>query len=272
MKIMELYNRERILLELQVRELEELRRKDEVQDSSEIFLWLSDNGWRRIGDQYTSYSNVYGKADSQWIIKVLRQGKDMRNSPAARCGLQWLRYAQKNWITNPHLPKVSFVKTIKVMDGDVIYVAVIEKLEEIDENEALSPILDMEDGREKSYYAASLARLGFMEYDILAKAMYFSWIEDPNNLAYVMQYVPEEERNNAKEIQRILFNNIRLRASNMYPEVMDKAIQMRHPLALAVNKALTLSNDSGCDLDMHRGNIMKRPGTGELVITDPVHG
>jgi hypothetical protein len=258
------------LFELLADELTYMRTKlKTVRSSHEIFGWLEDNGWKRIGDMHTSYSRVYSKPSSPWIVKVLVEGRNMRGDPSMRCGLQWMRYAQKNHTTNPHLPKVAYVQTIDTEEGTA-YLAVVEKLEESDANTLLRPLLDMPDGAEKAYYAASLVMLGKAQYQYTVDAMLPYYLSMEGNLDRLHDEFAERGYDSRSYSMDALKKAIR--PDHIFREILRDALNAGYPLANAIAKARNLADAGGCGTDFHGGNVMIRPGTNDVVMTDPVTG
>ena len=238
------------LFELQHAELGELRSvlSGGIYGLDEIVNWLGQRGWERIGDPYTSYSQVFGRDDSSWVIKVLVKGEDMRTDAATRCGLQWLRKSQK--ASNPHYPRVAYIQSVGRLSskwGDDhrfdrrSYVAVMERLDEVNP----SDVFDVEhlDAKEALLYMSVLWHFDIgwdrrMDHLVLE-------LDAEVDLGMVASSVPE-----------------------LMEEVFQYAVQVGYPFAVAVADALSL----GCETDLHLGNVMRRRGTGELVITDPVVG
>ena len=142
------------LLELRSSELQQIR--DIMRDGSvkDLYVYLSQNEWYEIDSGV--YSRVLSKAGSPYIIKMLSSGLDMRNMEHARGALQWLRYSQKNHLSNPHLPKVYYIQTMKMDDGKTIYLIVVETLQRVGEDGYMNAMLSGKDVRERAYIAASL--------------------------------------------------------------------------------------------------------------------
>ena len=222
------------------------------------------NDWEEIGSS-TSYSNVYGKSSSPWVIKVLRDARAMYKSPEERCGLQWLRFANKNWQNNPHLPVVPFVKSIKSSDYKGTgrsYIAVMERLDQAEEINwrkgfGINTKLD-------AHHAASLLKLD------VARAGDKKLEEE--NVETILNFYPalNDKVSNAHGVRGYRMDYWEIKEAIEWHDVFGKAVNDGYPLAVAANYALTMGEH--CRMDLHRYNTMARPSTGDLVITDPVHG
>ena len=257
------YFQESILTELKHSELENLVAT--IDAGENIYEWMQINGWADIGDSGTSYSNVYGKSSSPWVIKVLRNAAAMQGDENSRCGLQWLRLANKNHGSNPHLPKVAFVKSIKSDDyagGGRTYIAVMEKLvpaKKINWRKGFGINTKLD-----AHHAATLLRLD------VARA----GDEDleKENIETVLNFYPalNDKVSNAHGVRGYRMNHWEIKQAIEWHDVFGKAVNDGYPLAVALNYALNLGEH--CRMDLHVYNTMARPGTGDLVITDPVHG
>ena len=116
-------------------------------NSQELIFRLRDNNWKKIGTD-SAYSDVYGKDGSPWAIKILRVSESGRSNTKFQCAMQWYRYCLQNWQSNPHIPRVSFVKTLidPTEKGDFRnYVVMLELLENFDERnwQTGDPMQDM---------------------------------------------------------------------------------------------------------------------------------
>lgn len=258
--------------------------------------WLEDNGWEQIGSEGTAYSIVYGKESSSWVIKILKSPLPMKEEFHLRCGLKWLRLSQKYNHSNPHLPKVAFVKSFvapearSTMDAystspGRTYVAVIERLEELmgskksihEKGYRGNVILD-------AYHAASIYKLEISSYggvyDGRMEAVLKVLDAYPEYKKQVLSWhnelpTPEVfDRHSFRDKVFMLSNKAKY--SDFIPIIMDEAfkdaVKAKFPLAEAVNMAIGLEMRDGCLNDFHAGNVMVRPSTGQLVITDPTRG
>jgi hypothetical protein len=254
------YFQESILTELKHSELEDL--VTTIDSDGGIYDWMETNGWGKIGSDNTSFSDVFGKSSSPWVIKVLRKPVNMGLSEEDRCALQWLRFCNKNWQSNPHLPVVAFVKTISAKDFEGnrkllghTYIAVMELLVQAEDEHwrkgfGINAKLD-------AYHAASLLSLNV------------AFGGDPHlaeeNIRTIANYYPELES------QLLGMNRWQQTDIVEQYDVISKAAKDGYPLAVATKYALAMG-ESYCSMDLHRYNTMARPSTGDLVITDPVHG
>jgi hypothetical protein len=53
---------------------------------------------------------------------------------------------------------------------------------------------------------------------------------------------------------------------------IEVAAKQGNKMAIAMEQIHKAGEDNGCEIDFHTGNVMVRPSTDELVITDPVQG
>lgn len=221
-----------LLNELKASELDDMR---QMLDSGEdVFGWLKSNGWRKIGERSRN-SHVLANPSSPYIIKILKESKMMRGRPEVRCGVQWLRYCNKNWQSNPHLPRVYYVQTAPDPEwrNATMYLAVMERLDEFDVERLYAGM----DDRQRAQMAA------FMW--VLVNALGRDQVMPPNASLGLLDAI---ERN----------------AKRVAAENAD------HPLMQAKQAIMKIMAGSGCMDDLHAENVMMRPGSGELVISDPL--
>jgi len=95
MKLFELFQ----ITELSGSELRQIRNLETIPSPGDLQQLLIDQGMELIASG--SYSQVYGHSGSSWVVKVIGQPLNMSNENE-RCGVQWLRYCNKNWNTNTH--------------------------------------------------------------------------------------------------------------------------------------------------------------------------
>jgi len=288
------------LLQLLERRLDELQ---EIGDPShmtsrELRNELEDNGWAKIDNGDTAYSNVYGKNGSPWVVKILKVSRIGKTSTRFQCAMQWYRYCLNNWQSNPHLPRIPFVKTLrataigddgqrKIAKEHVSYVVMLERLEDfyVDHYE-----WRREDPLDNAIMFSVMAAVAGI-YD-------HNWMNDEDVqrvFPVLLRLMPEEDLmslfNSIKQhawvddsfefgseewfasfsktlLQHGGFSDIGL----MMERGIEVGVKYGNPMAIAMEQIHKAGEDNGCEIDLHLGNVMVRPSTGELVITDPVQG
>lgn len=240
------------LNELRHSELEKLR--DIFRKEEDIEIFLLDNGWTELGKG--AFSKVYGHPSSRMVIKVLMRMINMKTE-SARCGLQWIRYCHQNHHSNNHLMRVYYVQTQKLMKksgwNGTKYFVVMEKLQPFRDAKELWSLFNLKTGdNEKliqynAYMAACIFSFSGSVYLNMGREKLYQLIDDYANIH------PE---NPGKAISD--------------SDVLFEAIQNGFPLAKAVYAMMEISGNSNCMQDIHMSNIMLRPGTKDLVITDPL--
>ncbi len=260
--------------ELQQREIEHLRT---AKHGSKLDDYLTQNGWNELTYGATAYSNVWEKSGSKWIIKILRQS--VEPTPAFKCAVQWLRWAQKNHHTNPHVPVVAYVKTVpgEFEEGERAYMAVMERLIDSDS-------YDWEPSgnrREDTFMVACQYYLGLsgtlkwteesldtVFMDIIAEV---GGTDEIIKATKYMGHTSDFDGSESSE-EYLRWLSVMSRKTDIRPNLARRMVRYGafkgHPLS----KVISTIMDMGCRLDFHSGNVMVRPGTNTLVITDPVAG
>jgi hypothetical protein len=284
MKLLELFN----LLELKSSELQQLQTimKDGSSTVVDVLTYLNNNGWNRLAGG--AYSNVFTKSGSPYIIKLMSEGLDMRNLSHYRQALQWLRYSQKNYLSNPHLPKVYYIQTMQTdiphdmrnkIDTDMrsktgsvnkteisnniqteaassstVYLVVMERLEVIGQA-GYTRVLQQGDLRERAYMAASLLRYQTLDDDHQDTFKLYQMAK-----RIITQYVWEQ--NPDMEPRSLVWQDIK--------DVYKEAVSSGHTLAQAL-QLLDKVSTTAIPKDLHDENMMMR-ADGTLVINDPFVG
>ena len=287
------------LLERRLDELQEIGDPSQM-TAMELRNQLEDAGWAKIDEGNTSYSNVYGKSGSPWVVKILKSSQQGKTNINFQCAMQWYRYCLKNWQSNPHLPRIPFVKTLrataigddgqrKIAKGHLSYVVMIERLEEF--NSAM-----YEWRREDPLYNAIMfcvmvAVVGLYErwYESDDMNMVFSTllqlVPKPTVSGFVSDYHEAFYREFGGKMNEPWsdgwYNSLTktMLASGGLTEIsmmmklgIEVAAKQGNPMAIAMEQIHKAGEDHGCAIDFHKGNVMVRPSTNELVITDPVQG
>lgn len=119
--------------EMKQAELQAMR--DVMKSGGDVNQWLLDNNWSLI--DRGKYSKVYENSNSPFIIKALL-GRGLtinKKSLRLRCALSWMRFSQKNFHKNKHLPRIYYVqtytkpKTNRYGTNKTRYFVVMEKLQ-----------------------------------------------------------------------------------------------------------------------------------------------
>lgn len=260
--------------ELQQRDLEHLRT---AEHGSKLDDYLVQNGWKEISYGTTAYSNVWVKPESKWVIKILRES--VEPTPAFRCAIRWLRWAQKNHHTNPHVPVVAYVKTVpgEFVEGERAYMAVMEKLED-------AMTYEWESSGDKKKDAFMMAG----QY-VLGLTGILKWTEESLDTVFMdiiaevggaAEIIKAKEHMGFPDFEGVEHGEEYLRwlsvmsrktgiRQDLAKRMMLNGARKGHQLSQIVNSIMGME---GCRLDFHAGNVMVRPRTNTLVITDPVMG
>lgn len=214
MKALELFKSINRLDEIKQGELEVIRHRlrnqpPEGNTVQWIIDWLEANGWEITG-RGSSFAVVYQNPSSPYIIKIVPK-LSLKYEPMYRCGIQWLRYSNKHWMENEHLPRVYYATTFGE-EGTArrSYFVVMEKLEEYD-----SSLIYTSDDETNKLVAAVLAKIGRSEY------------------------LPE-----------VVGRGMLLLVRDHIEELYAKALSRRLPLALAAEKIVEMDPSCSSDLHM----------------------
>ena len=196
---------------------------------------LLQNGWKRIGAG--SYGVVYEKQGLNYVIKVYNNDRSYS---------AYLDFILENQ-NDPHLPKIRkvFVPYGSVSDGPDYGAIAIEKLK---------PVTN-------THWRFSLVyRLKHAMEDIRV-----------NNLSFeeFLEKVHEKTKNNLLEIIQYSNNTIRYKKQLRR---LDYFIESNLPLLKSFYKLKKFLEEMNLTVyfDLHEGNFMIRPSTGEIIITDPI--
>jgi hypothetical protein len=248
------------LLELRSSELQQIRAIMKTGDQKDLLAYLEQNGWKEF--KKGRYSKVYSRNNSPYIIKVMGDSLDMKGDPRMRGALQWLRYSQKNHLSNPYLPKVYYVQTMEGTPSQGedmrIYLIVMEKLERVQQDDYKKVLMSGKTSQERAYTAASM-----LIHDTLSKRHMDTRRLNTTAMLLLWEYVTKNMSDEEKSAYEVNTRDI--------SSVFEEAVAFGFPLALAM-KLVDKMNYKGSFNDLHDENVMKRPGTGELVINDPFVG
>jgi hypothetical protein len=204
--------------------------------------------------------------------------------------MQWYRYCLNNWQSNPHIPRISFVKTLidPTENGEHrTYVVMMELLEPFDARnwQTGDPMHDMVMlALLIDFHGSSLARnLNGPEELVDPIAAALKTIPERNALNYHddrstgfdgRHFAKDSEQGSDEWYRGIATSMantsdpqwLRQLARNIYIVAREQGNRLAQTVQMV--KGL----DGECSVDLHGNNVMIRPSTGELVITDPVRG
>jgi len=250
----------------------EMPQDDSLDPMNKVQEMLFSKGWKPLG--YLSfYSSVYENPNSPFIIKILSSGRNMRDDKYSRCALQWLRYCSRN-PSNPYLPRIHYLKTVSnPANKDLTrYIIVMERLEEVKENlrfdlqnendviESALLYTNMRDERSASLVIGMNLINWAKRTDVVDDNLksQIAEIEASKRSLYDIEVIEAmEERLQNKTIRAI------------YDYLLDHT---DHPLAKALEAMRVIMEKNSCGNDLHHQNLMYRPSTGTLVLTDPLPG
>jgi len=289
MRLLELYQRTD---ELQDPGAAGLGKANELSTPGGIAKWLQDRGFKKLGGG--AVSTVYGREGYENVIKIMTgtsqfsQGNVSMEHQHNRCNLQFYRKAMQNQ-GNPHYPKIHMAKTITDPEtGRVGYFILMEKLYPLEgiRNDGTGGgkdfLASLDDGTpETMVLATELAHKLELNADITSR---------DENLQHALML--------STRMQRAVFKNLdddviaeahrhfgediakwppkawgfvyEWLSSKMLQEVYSTLwvdVVKTLPFAKVANELI----NSGCLVDLHDENIMKR-ADGTLVISDPVMG
>ncbi len=262
--------------ELQQRDLEHLRT---AEHGSKLDDYLAQNGWENISGGDTSWSDVWGKPGSKWVIKILRRSTESGGTDF-QCAVRWLRWAQKNHHANPHIPVVAYVKTVpgEFVEGERAYMAVIEKLVHSDS-------YDWEPSgnrKEDAFMVACLYVLGLTHSgggwsDVALDRVFMDIIAEvvggTDEIKDAVEYMGKPSYDGPENVEEYLrWLSEMSRKTGTRTNLARRMVRYGAFKGHQLSKVMSGIMDMGCMLDFHSGNVMVRPGTNTLVITDPVAG
>lgn len=243
------------LTELKQSTLTDLRRIFKSGRFEQVGYWLASNGWKTDEAHEGYYSKVYLNPQSNLVIKMLKQGLAMREMDEMRCQLNWLRYANKNWQDNPHLPRVHYIQTAQEKDidhedtGNTGYLVVMERLEK-----ARDPYAGMSDEDRDDFASMLSVHMHGEPHE------YMPYIEQPK----------DDWTMTPQEYELAHHSRLMGRGRSTYQRQLGGGKYQQ--LAQALEAMDKMRRRFGCHGDLHSGNVMLRPGTNELVVNDPFEG
>jgi hypothetical protein len=289
MRLLELYQR---FDELQDPGAAQLGKSDELSTPAGIAKWLQDRGFKPMGAGASA--TVYGRDGYENVIKIMTgtanfsKGSVSMENEHNRCNLQFYRKAMQNQ-GNPHYPKIHMAKTITDPEtGRVGYFILMEKLYPLEGARSDGTgggkdfLASMDDGTpETMVLAIELAHRVGLDSDVTPR---------DENLEHAIMLSTQMQR----VVFRIINDDATAEAHRHFGEDISKwppkawgfiaewltskmEYELYDTLWADVVRTLPfarLSNElfnSGCYVDLHDENIMKRKD-GTLVISDPVAG
>ena len=199
---------------------------------------LLQNGWKRIGAG--SYGVVYEKQGLNYVIKVYI------NDPSYSAYLDFILENQND----PHLPKIRkvFVPYGSVSDGVEYGAVAIEKLKPVQRiNWRFSLVYRLKN----AMVNIGVHNLSFEEF---------------------LEKVQKETKNNLLETIQNLTSKINTINYTKQLRRLDYFIESNLPLLKSFYKLKKFLEEMNLEVyfDLHQGNFMIRPSTGEIIITDPI--
>jgi hypothetical protein len=188
------------------------------------------------------------------------------------------------------VPRIPFVKTLREtsergLQGYLSYVVMIERLDEFDgfefewsrddpmENAVMWAVMGQVVGfhgnwaNEQQTTEAVSTILHMMPEHLVRR--YYDEIQQ-------YRYISQEEFGSdvwySSLAEAIVGADSPMTLSTLSFDGFMLAAAKGHVLAQTMKIVNDMSRKSGCELDMHSGNVMIRPSTNELVVTDPVQG
>ena len=291
MRLLELYQRIDELQDPGAAQLQNVG-KGELATPEGIIKFLTDRGFEKLGGG--AVSNVYGREGYENVIKVMTGtsnfslGDVSMTNKDNRCNLQFYRKAMQNQ-GNPHYPRIHMAKTFTDPEtGRVGYLIMMEKLYPLEGIRSDGTgggkdfLASLDDGTpETMVLATELAHRLELKADITPRG---------ENLEHAMMLSIRMQR----AVFKILNDDVTAEAHRHFGEDISKwppkawgfiyewlsstmLQEMYETLWVDVVKALPFAQvtrelfNSGCHVDLHDENIMKR-ADGTLVISDPVGG
>lgn len=208
---------------------------------------LVDNGWEAIGRG--SYGTVYKKTGKSYVLKLYND----------YCYNEYLNFIEQNQ-NDPHVVKIKR----RIIRGDMGLVA-IEKLEELPRKHWITEILSRFSGK-------MLYKFDNNKDDDELINLFQTEIRDNllNDLVYTQRFIEKRkiEKDSVPKYSEdtvIKYKKLLKRLDFSFENHLNE-IRTLFRLKRFLSK---ISSD--CSFDLHMGNFLKRPSTGEIVITDPIY-
>lgn len=221
-------------------------------DVNEYRKYLENNGWTVIGSG--SYGVVFEKLNKNYVLKVYEDlGYDL-----------FLEFLEDH-INNPHFPNIKR-KIIQNNPDRFLGVVAIEKLKPI-KTDKIKWISDLtnEFSATLNAHTRTSKNSSFEEVLNSFKSNYMKYHK--NELEKDKEYIKDPTALSSYARRR--YANIRKCIDRL-----DFYLENYLPIAKSLYDLSTFIKDKGLQdkgyFDLHLGNFMIRPSTGEIVITDPL--
>jgi hypothetical protein len=208
---------------------------------------LVDNEWEAIGSG--SYGTVYKKAGKDYVLKAYDD----------ECYNQYLDFIEQNQ-NDPHVVKIKR----RIIKNNIGLVA-IEKLEEFPRGHWIDGILsrfsgkmiykfdeNVDDEELINLFQTEIRNNISNDLESMQKFIEKRKIEQD----YIPRYIVDTIKRYKKELSRLSF------AFENHLNEIRTLIKL---------KRFLINHSSDCSFDLHVGNFLRRPSTGEIIITDPIY-
>ena len=199
---------------------------------SAIRHFLAKEGYKELGSG--AFGEAWAKPRSKFVIKISRREDE--------CYLRFAHWAMKQK-NNPYIPKIKFLKTyrgraeeIDGSDDAKLFITAIERLNELREDYKL---------KDFTWTHRQLPMLAWMSHTLQKGEFDNQFIETYKNT------FPNVEP--AQMVRDMRKYNEKFKSSKM---------------ARTYNE-IRMMFATTCGMDLHLGNMMMRPGTKQIVFTDP---
>jgi hypothetical protein len=209
-------------------------------DYEDFLDYLRSNGWGWTGSG--AFGTVFKKPNKNYVLKVYK------NDPAYD---NFLNFIEENQ-NDPHIPKIKRrILPLSNNQSKNYGIVAIEKLDSLKSSDWRWRLVS---SFENTLYDNNIGNLSFDEY--LNNA-----IEEVRNI-----YKENLEIAKQQKIKRNIRNESRkLRRLDYFVESNLGIFKSIYRL-----KKFLESNGESHTFDMHSGNFMIRPSTGEIIVTDPI--
>lgn len=220
-----------------------------------VMQWLESNGFEKIG--MGNFGAVFKKPNANRVVKI--------GTVPDPCYVAFTHTAM-DFPRNPHLPKVYLNNHIKYEERGrekEFTLTIIEVLEPL-----LIPAARVRD--DAQIYCL------FTHPDVLWDAFYVTELmeklKNPVLLKEIIRIVSEADENVARSLNSLTVDDFHHVAVKHAPQQFEQLTQTAKSSRLY--KTITGVMDRGlvqrCHPDLHDENVMVRPSSGDLVLSDPI--
>jgi hypothetical protein len=211
-------------------------------DYEDFLDYLSSNGWQWKGSG--AFATVFQKPNKDYVMKVYKDDPAYDN---------FLDFIEENQ-NDPHIPKIKR-RILPLSNNYKNYgIVAIEKLDNLKHHDWRWPLVST---FESFLYSNDVGNLSFDDYI--------------NNIIEKVRNIYEKSLETAKDrVSKGMLSNTRsqsrkLRRLDYFVETNLGIFKTFYRL-----KRFLESNGKSHAFDMHAGNFMMRPSTGEIIVTDPI--